>query len=787
MEEKIALPAASERSERRRPPVPRASPWLVIPHGNDEKDQAFFNICEPKIRTCRKCIPEMTRKRFWQSPSHQGWLVILCDSDADPTPNCNFGDCFLWNPVSLERIQLPTLLHWVLLDHYEIRGCVLSSPPRSTASAADADEDDDSMVFFLFSPRDESHDCVLVFCRPGEDKQWRRQELSRNNVRIRYAQSLFYFKGKLYVMCGRNWYLEIEKQLESDDDEDDDHQTFSIRSLVLNDDPFFPSKGGSLISFKIDHVESCNEIFKVVKYHSTRGSNKVVTSIRVLRLDFSLMASEEVKSLGDHVLFLGRSTTASCSAAELGLTRGCLFYTLPKDQTLYIFDIEDNATTVYLPCLKLPTPWFSPDWMLMMPTTVRVANGRRRIEDMLGKDEEEDNVIEVEENRTSINDDEKEDQEQKHNGGELEKASTWGLNGDILELIANYLHPVDYIHFRAVCKANRLIIPAVNWRTSYTENRQTTTFSPLLVFSINNDTIHNFIDPMHNNEKYLMNLSNLLVGATIRFSKGGWLLMSKGMKNVFFYNPFTRATMQLPDLPDDNSYEFSGISFSSLPTSSDCIVFAITQWSMDAVSIFVIARGDDFWTYNTYENTNLPKYMEFLPCLNNPVFYDGAFYCLDYNGSLGVFNIEGGFTWKVLPKPQEKFNPIYPSFLVECEGKLLSVDVGHVGKSIRIFRLDFSKMVWVKVESLGKRMLFISDTSCLSAIAPHSRMENKIYFPRLHGERILFYSLDTGRYHSLGSRHSALAFYYTKENSNCSWIEPNWSQTTEQELNWLSI
>ncbi|OVA04445.1 Protein of unknown function DUF295 [Macleaya cordata] len=409
---------------------------------------------------------------------------------------------------------------------------------------------------------------------------------------------------------------------------------------------------------------------------------------------------------------------------------------------------------------------------------------------MLGKDEEEDNIIEVEENKTSINKDEEEeeaDQGQKHKGGVLEKAITWGVHGDILELIANYLHPVDYIHFRAVCKEYRSMIPAVNWKTSCTRIRQTTSLSPFLIFSKNNDTIHNCVDPMHNNEKYLMNLSDLLLGATIRFSKGGWLLMSKGERTVFFYNPFTRATIQLPDLPDDLCYVFSGIACSSLPTSSDCVVFAITQYPNDGVLIFIIARGDTFWTVRDYQNTNLPRHVEYLPCLNSPVFYNGAFYCLDYNGSLGVFNIEGGFTWKVLPKPQAHFNSIYPSFLVECEGKLLSVDVGHVGKSVRIFKLDFSKMVWVKVESLGKNMLFISDTSCFSATAPHSRMENKIYFPRLHDEQILFYSLDTGRYHSLGSRHSAQDFYYTKENSNCSWIEPNWSQTTEQELNWLSI
>ncbi|OVA04482.1 Protein of unknown function DUF295 [Macleaya cordata] len=202
-----------------------------------------------------------------------------------------------------------------------------------------------------------------------------------------------------------------------------------------------------------------------------------------------------------------------------------------------------------------------------------------------------------------------------------------------------------------------------------------------------------------------MSLSEMLVGATIRFSKGGWLLMSKGRKTLFFYNPFTKAAIQLPDLPE--IYSFTGIAFSSLPTSSDCVVFGIAQDDWFEISIFVC-------------NIHLR-------------------HCT------GKRFLEDGFIWKVLAKPRKHFNVVYPSFLVECDRKLLLVDLGPLGKSVEIFSLDFSKMVWVKVESLGKHMLFISNTSCLSAIAPNSCMENKIYLARLHGEEILFYSLGTGR------------------------------------------
>ncbi|RZC51541.1 hypothetical protein C5167_019966 [Papaver somniferum] len=92
-------------------------------------------------------------------------------------------------------------------------------------------------------------------------------------------------------------------------------------------------------------------------------------------------------SLGDHVLFMCTNkeavdlysskcystSSASCSVADMGLERGCLFYTLPEDQTLYVYEVEDSGTTTILPCLHLPTPWFQPTWM-MMPTTVDRAH-----------------------------------------------------------------------------------------------------------------------------------------------------------------------------------------------------------------------------------------------------------------------------------------------------------------------------------------------------------------------------------------------------------------------------
>ncbi|KAI3908733.1 hypothetical protein MKW98_029283, partial [Papaver atlanticum] len=325
-----------------------------------------------------------------------------------------------------------------------------------------------------------------------------------------------------------------------------------------------------------------------------------------------------LKSLDDHVLFLCSNmdvldcrkcystSTACCSAANMGLERGCLFYTPLEDQTLYTFELEDNATTVIMPCLQLPTLWFLPTW-IMMPTTKNrhLAGRRRKITDLLVSQDTTETSIE-EENMAKVT----------NRGEELKQWDFLNYN-DSTEEIARFLHPVDYIHFRLAC-------------------------------------------------------------ATIRFSKDGWLLLSNGKKAVFCYNPFTRAIICLPDLPDD--YVLGGMSFSSVPTSPDCVVIAVSIWfdfvGYDTIYFLVIEPGKG------------------LLYANKPILFDRAFYCLDYNGMLGVFNMTDDSSWEILPKSLKQFSGFYPSYLVECDKMLLLVNLGQSGKYVDIYRSDHTEMVW---------------------------------------------------------------------------------------------
>ncbi|KAI3853595.1 hypothetical protein MKW98_025112 [Papaver atlanticum] len=760
----VAASSIERRSERKSPPLPKAAPWLVFPYGKGMKNQAFYNICEPYNKTCRKSISELSGKWFWQHPSHQGWLIIICGENH--TPEYNFGDCYLWNPLTFETIQLPSLEQWCAFDQSVVADCILSSPPY----------DANSMVLCLFySYASKSCDQFFLFCHPG-DKEWKMKKLSPDVNLMEDFISLNCFKDKLYAMRFNDKHLEIEIQKV-----DDGNLELSLREFDVSRNIWYPVVGGwNSCASRYHFVETDDEFFSVLLRYTARGFKKVVSQILVFRLDFSALEWKEVTSLGDHVLFIGTKGTTSCSAAEAGIARGCLYFTLEEDLSMYKFEVESTSNSAILPCLKLPAPWFSPDWIM-------IPNGGKREDYMGGKDEPEKNVMKAVERRAYVlNNDEGGKHGGKDNGGDLEKPPSWCmLIEDMVESVANRLHRLDYSHFCSVCKKNRALMPMEKLMSTCATRG--THLSPWLMFSRDHGcATFSFVNPMHNNENYFLNLSDL-VGAVIRFQKGGWLLMSKEDQetgSLFFYNPFTRETINLPQLPFDEIYGCSGISFSSLPTSSDCVVFAIERKGIEEISFYFIRKGEAFWSPFVFSNADAERY---IPLHNTPVIFNGVFYCVDYNGVLGVFNIDDN-SWKVLEKPHQQFGAMYPSFLVECGGELLLVKIERYGTLFGIFRLDFNKMNWVRVENLGKHMLFVSYTSCLSAIAPTGRMENKVYFPRsyLNGKGVVCYSLETGSYCSFGSQHSAKDFYDTEDwYANCTWIEPNWLKSTAQELEWV--
>ncbi|KAK6269636.1 hypothetical protein POUND7_006741 [Theobroma cacao] len=341
---------------------------------------------------------------------------------------------------------------------------------------------------------------------------------------------------------------------------------------------------------------------------------------------------------------------------------------------------------------------------------------------------------------------------------------------DIAAEIAGRLTLVDYLHLRTTCTMFRSVSPPVDWKKAL-EGLELPPLFPWLIF-FEKDGVCSLVDPRDGN-KYLISLPPSLSNCGIYYSKNGWLLMSGNTDSTFLFNPFTRKIVPFPK--DDIPYRFftSFMGFSCYPTSSDCLVVVFGQKFYQKVYLSYTRLGGQGWTDVDFHSS-----MDFVFCENSPVFYQGAFYCLGRGGNLGVLQFTAGeVTWRVLLKPTRPCSSYHQNFLVECNGKLLSVFVGEFGKGVRVFKLNHSPMAWIEVESLGHYMIYISRSSSLAAMATAPGMENKIYFPRFCGQSghsNVFYSLDTKKFHSFESGNAEVDFYSTREQLCACWIEPNW-------------
>jgi len=135
---------------------------------------------------------------------------------------------------------------------------------------------------------------------------------------------------------------------------------------------------------------------------------------------------------------------------------------------------------------------------------------------------------------------------------------------------------------------------------------------------------------MHDNVIYQMDTPELW-GATIRYSKYGWLLLSRKGGGVFFFHPFDRIKIELPSYSDQERCE--SMSFSSPPTSIDCFVIGIIFYG---VKFIIIRRGEVAWT--------LCEFTDYFRPFNdsNPLLYKGRCYWLgvreyDLPAEVGIF------------------------------------------------------------------------------------------------------------------------------------------------------
>ena len=360
-----------------------------------------------------------------------------------------------------------------------------------------------------------------------------------------------------------------------------------------------------------------------------------------------------------------------------------------------------------------------------------------------------------------------------HNEVEYRGWHLLNLPVDILETIMEHCVGVEYMNFRATCKHCHLAAPPIKWSTK-TSIRKLQTYSlvsPWLMVADKNQGIMTFTDPILGNNYFKKSLEALKADLIIYCSRFGWLLLKIDFVGQYFFNPLTGDLRILPEADD----VLESLSFSAPPTSSDCMVVGFSTSDNWDVFIHFVAREPSWRKLSVGVG---PYSIRF------PTFLGRDLYALRKEGELVGFKDLGKednlWTLVEAKAPISCCKSPAEYFLMNRDQDLLLV-VGKFGERVEVFKLDDSNQEWVKVNGLGKHMIYICGITCLCVEAKSKEMENKIYFPRLHSKNntIVFYSLETCSYQTSNGdniQEPLKDFLGTTYHlSPHLWIEPSWS------------
>lgn len=290
-------------------------PWLLILHGKHKQLQTFYSLSEDCCYV-RK-IPQLCNQILCRSNA-SGWLVL---------EHLNSDECFLFNLVSMEKIELP-------LRESEYDECVLTSPPS----------DQNCRVVFTSN---KNHS--LVFCQPGDSEF---VELSlEHGDELNCTTS---FEGKFYGLRRDETLVVLDFSAPKP-------QFRQIISESLGN-PCPPD----ILKTEYYLVESCGELLLVLKMWHGLFFDEVFGFL-IFQVDFSTSTWVEVKSMSkETAIFLNSHDAMSISVTKYDGIRGnSIYFTEGKDRCIYVFDLEYQRISTFLPSPNVSRSHSALHWVMM--------------------------------------------------------------------------------------------------------------------------------------------------------------------------------------------------------------------------------------------------------------------------------------------------------------------------------------------------------------------------------------------------------------------------------------
>ncbi|KAF5819032.1 hypothetical protein HanXRQr2_Chr02g0073021 [Helianthus annuus] len=655
----------------------------------------------------------------YQIPSSHGKCIQGCFHGWVILSNHPYNDMWsLWNPVTSKIIRLPRLI-----SEKGDRECCLSSPPDYHGS-----------IFMLTTKKP-----TIVFCRLDRRRKrykWVEMSYAKQMRSIvgcdGFLDNLTCCNGKVYALSciGNRLRCVILVDIEVKGTE----IVISLSWYLKHPTTFYMDGHSYTIGF---FKGCCSELFFVKLGVIDDAGEKTVCGVYVYKLDTKNIRWERMEDLKGAAIFLDLSQHSMFYSPAIGSELGGYVHLLDKSgKVIQSYDYKNKTVALSI----MPTPYASS------------AECRLR--------QEEDSTNNS--NNTTIE-------------GENMESRLLNIPFDVLKTIMEFCVGVEYLNFRAVCKKCHLAAPMIRW--SKGGRLQTYSLvSPLLMVLDQDRRVTSFTDPMFGDRYFIKTPRELIGDVQIHCSMYGWLLIErlKGpllAGQLMFFNPFTSDIRELPDAPRLDTY-----CFSAPPTSSECMVVGFTTRGEWHVFVYFVAREPSWRSFRLLNfSGDSSRSFRFA------TLYARNLYALYNNGGLDFIDTDNEhYTWrKVLAKgPNSSDGSLKQNFLMKCDQQLLLVTMSEFGGRVDVFKLNNDSTEWEKTENLGKYAIYIYGKSCLCMEAKMPTMANKIYFPRVHSDnwKIVFYSLETRRYHTSNIEESFVNFMGTTYHLNPhAWIEPSWS------------
>lgn len=258
-----------------------------------------------------------------------------------------------------------------------------------------------------------------------------------------------------------------------------------------------------------------------------------------------------------------------------------------------------------------------------------------------------------------------------------------------------------------------------------------------------------------------------LLGREIRYSKDGWLLVSRRPRSLFLLDPSSKKIIHLPDRTND--YNCDTMSFSASPTNSlTWAIFGITCLGMHQVRYSYLRAGDDNWTSMTMDN-EVPFIV-----FSRPVYFREKFCVAGLRGDVGAFGfLEDGNPYWVIHQIGLLYSPRISSalsqYLVQRDQDVLYSVIMTRDHNVRVYELDFGDNGVKLVKEVKNWLLFISETSSVAVRDMDVNLDDALFFPSFSKSNdYVYYSLEAAAFKVL--KDNSTDIRQQKELLNRVWI-----------------